>query len=240
MVALLGLGMAFGGISMDEDTSMGSAGLFSGIWFAVSCLISVFAGSYYAARFSDTKVMTSGPAQGLIVASLFLGFFLYQTISTLGVAGRAAGNLIGSTASVVGKGARSAAQTPGLVENMSMMVEDRLGDLQLKSEPRAVAMGVAHRLVDGNPEAAKNYLAMQAGMTPAEADARLAQLKAEADKKIDAAKLAAADALRTTGWTLFILVALTSVSAFLGGMLGTKSILTPVQRTTTSIRTQTV
>src|SRR5690606_1555284 len=56
MTGLLGLGLAFGGIGLDEDTSARSAGIFTGAWFIGSALISLFAGSYFAARVSKFRM----------------------------------------------------------------------------------------------------------------------------------------------------------------------------------------
>lgn len=220
MTGLLGLGLAFGGIGMSENTSASSAGIFTGIWFLVSALVSLFIGSYFAARVSKFQTGRIGSAQGLVIAALFLGFFLYQTLAAIGSLGGAAGSLIGKTARVAGQGVEQAAQNPTISNTVGNMAEDALGDLNLKSDPKIVATGVANRLISGNAEGAKNYLAMQAGITPAEADSRIAQLKAQADKTIDDAKMVAADAMKATGWTLFLLVGLGAISAVGGGALG--------------------
>jgi hypothetical protein len=215
MATLIGLGMAMGGIGLDEDTTAQSAGMFTGIWFMVSAALSLFAGSFYSARVSTVRDDRMGAAQGILIAALFLGFFLYQTIAAIGFAGQAVG--------VVGKGAMSAAKSPMVTEGVGRVVERGLGDLNLKTEPRAVATGLAHRLMDGDVEGAKNFLADQAGITPAEADAKIAQFKAESQKIIDDAKLAAASALRSTGWSLFIVMLLGSVASVLGGFLGSRT-----------------
>src|SRR5690606_17191858 len=97
MLGLIGLGLALGGINMGGDTSAESVGIFTGVWFTVSALISLFVGSYFAARISKFRTGRIGSAQGLVIASLFLGFFLYQTVSAVGALGGAAGNVLQST-----------------------------------------------------------------------------------------------------------------------------------------------
>ncbi len=239
MIGLLGLGMAFGGINMNEDTSAQSAGVFTGVWFLASALVSIFLGSYFAARVSKFQTGRIGSAQGLVIAALFLGFFLYQTMSAVVSAGGAAGSIIGKGASAVGSGAAKISQQPGVMNTVSQYAEDAMGNMNLRSDPGVVAQGVATRLISGNTEGAKNYLATQAGITPAEADARIAQLKVQADKAVGDAKAAAGDALQATGWSLFLLVLLGALSSVLGGALGSvANFRNPLSREQFSAREQ--
>jgi hypothetical protein len=82
---------------------------------------------------------------------------------------------------------------------------------------------VASRLLRGDQESAKNYLARQASLSPGEADARIAQVKAKADAAIAKAKETAAIALKGAGWTVFLLIFLGMFGACVGGLLGTKA-----------------
>jgi hypothetical protein len=235
MLGLLGLGMAMGGIGMDEETSGGSVGMFSGIWFVASTAISIFVGSYYSARVSSFRIARVGSAQGILIATLFLGFFLYQTIAGISAAGKAAGSVIGNTAQMVGAGSQKAANSPVISE----MVEDRMNDLKLRSEPGVVASGVANRLMRGNAEGAKNYLASQAGIPPQEADRRIAEYRGELDRYTSDAKMAAGTALKATGWSLFIIVVMSVGASILGGMLGSRANShKPIVRQGMPLRTQ--
>ncbi len=226
-----------GGIGMDEDTTAQSAGMFSGIWFMAASVISIFMGSYYSARVASFRIARVGSAQGILIATLFLGFFLYQTIMGLGAAGRAAGTVVGASAKMIGAGTEKAMQSPVISE----MFEDRMADLNLRSEPRVVAMGLANRLMRGNTEGAKNYLALQAGITPAEADVRLNQYRADINQYMDDAKIAAGRAIRTTGWSLFSIVVLSVFAAIGGGMLGSRANLhSPIVRRTAALRAHAV
>lgn len=216
MAGLIGLGMAFGGIGMDQDTSAKSVGIFSGVWFVASVLISIFFGSYFAARVSKFKTGRIGSAQGLVIAALFLGFFFYQIISAIGFAGQATGSIIAKTTGVAGSGVEKMANNP----QVGSVIENALGDLNLRSEPKQVASEVATRLIRGDGEGAKNYLARQAGITPGEADQRIAQLKLQVDESINKIKAATATALESTGWTIFLLVILGALASVLGGSLG--------------------
>lgn len=220
MTGLLGLGMAFGGIGLDADTSLQSAGIFTGIWFLVSAILSIFAGSYFAARVSKFQTGRIGSAQGLVIAALFLGFFLYQSLSAIGTAGSAAGSFLGKSASMVGQGAQQAAQNPAINNAISDLADNALADLNLSTDPSTVATAVGSRLVRGDTEGAKNYLARQAGITPAEADARIAQMKARVDRAVDETKEGASTALRSFGWSLFLLAVLGALASVAGGALG--------------------
>src|SRR5690606_4168217 len=108
MTGLLGLVLAFGGIGLDEDTSAKSAGIFTGAWFIGSALISLFAVCYFAARISKFRMGRNGSAHGLVIATLFLGFFLYQTVAMVANAGSLAGSFLSKSGSVLAKGAEKA------------------------------------------------------------------------------------------------------------------------------------
>lgn len=222
LAGLVGLGMAVGGISLNEDADVTAraVGIFSGVWFLVSVLLSLFIGSYFAARVSKFKMGRIGSAQGLVIAALFIGFFLYQSMMMVGMAGQAAGNIIGKTGAVISSGAQQASQSPMITNTVNNIVEDSLGGLNLRSDPQTVATGVGTRLMRGDVESAKNYLSVQTGITAEEADQRIAALRTRVDDAVNRAKDGAATALQSTGWTLFLLVVLGSLSAVGGGALG--------------------
>lgn len=219
-IGFVGLGLAFGGMELGGETSAQSVGIFSGVWFIVSVLLSLFIGSYFAARISKFRTGRVGSLQGLVIAALFIGFFMYQMISAIGSAGGALGSLIGKSGQMVARGAQEASQNQAVSSTVSRLAEDALGDLNLKSDPSVVAQGVGSRLIQGEGESAKNYLAAQAGISPAEADARIAQMKAQVDKYVSDAKEAAGSAIRSAGITIFLLVLFGSLAAIGGGALG--------------------
>lgn len=216
MAGLVGLGLAFGGIGLDDGTTAKNASIFTGVWFVFSAIISIFVGSYFAARISKFQTGRIGSAQGLVICSIFLGFFMYQTVMTIGSAGRMAGGMLGSTASLVGSSADRLARSP----MVSHIVEDAIGDLKLRTPPRSVATGLASRMVRGDVEGAKNYLSVQAGISPAEADTRIAALRSRVDRVVEEARMGIASALQSAGWSLFFIVILGSGAAVGGGALG--------------------
>lgn len=219
MIGFIGLGMAFGGIGMSDGTTVRSAGIFSGVWFFASALVSLFVGSYFASRISKFQSGRVGSAQGLVIAALFLGVFLYQAALAIGGLSQVTGSLIGRTAGIVGTSAEKLSSSP-VVRNL---VEDAMGNLNLKSNPMAVARGIAGRLIRGDAVGAKNYLAQEAGITEAQANQRIATAKVKIDQAMVKTREAAATALKSTGWSLFLLVFVGSISAVLGGSLGSVS-----------------
>ncbi|MBC7740563.1 MAG: hypothetical protein H7061_00090 [Bdellovibrionaceae bacterium] len=114
-----------------------------------------------------------------IFAGLFIAMLVFFTLISMGVgigAGQAidvlrgedsagalgaVGGGVSSLASTVGGGALNAAQSAANNPQIAGVVEDALGDLNLKSYPETVATGFLSRLARGNDEAAANYLAAQ-------------------------------------------------------------------------------
>lgn len=216
MLGFVGLGLALGGMGMNEDTTAQSVGIFSGVWFIVSVLLSLFIGSYCASRFSKYRSRKIGSLQGLVIASLFLGFFVYASIFILGTAGSALGNLAFKSAGVI----QDSVNQPRVARAFGMMAEDALGDLNLRSSPEVVAEGLGSRLIQGDTEGAKNYLARQTGITPTEATARIDQLRARFDKYVSDMKEKTGVAMKSTGWSIFLLVVLGAIASVGGGALG--------------------
>jgi hypothetical protein len=220
MAMLIALGLGIGGLSIDETgTTASRAGIATGVWFIISSLISVFAGSYFAARVSKFHTNRIGSAQGLVIASLFFGFFIWQSMAAIGWAGRTVGSAIGGTASIVGSGMNAASDNT-VVHNV---VENAIGDLNLRSPPETVASGVISRLLRGDHDGAKNYLALQAGITPAEADRRISLLRGQVETATAQAREAASNAMKGAGWSLFLTLLLGTLAATTGGALGSRA-----------------
>lgn len=220
MAGLTGLGLAVGGINMDMDTSIRAVGIFTGLWFVSASVVSLFAGSYFAARVSKFRTSRIGSAQGLVIAALFLGLILWQTFAMIGAAGNAVGTIIGSTGKALAISVQSASANPTITNTVSGITETAVGDLNLKSDLTSVAQGLSTRLLRGDTEGAKNYLAYQSGISRAEANQRITAMKIKINKAVMDAKEATGAALRSTGWTLFSLVVLGALAAVGGGAFG--------------------
>lgn len=211
---VLALAIAFGGIGLDDGSSVKNASIFAGASIIVAMVLANFLGSYYSVRVSKRRVDVIGVMQGLLVGALFSIFVLWQTMSAVGTMGKVAGAALGASATVAGAGAAAASQNP-MVQDI---IEDNMGDVKLKSEPEVVVRKVADRLIRGDQEGAKNYLAYQAGITPAEADQKIAAAKAKIDQAMLETRKAAATTLKAVGWSLFVSIVLATIASVLGGL----------------------
>jgi hypothetical protein len=153
-----------------------------------------------------------GGVQGFVVAALFFAFMISQVGALVGSVGSGLGNVIGSA----GSAASSASNNP----QVQAVIQDRLGDLNLKSPPDQVAQGLGSRLVRGDTIGARNYLASQAGISRAEADRRINQFKTDFQAKMKDVGTAAAKAVSIAGWTLFGVFTLGTLFSVLGGAAG--------------------
>ena len=215
---VIALSIAFGGIGLSDGTTVGHAGAFVGITLAVAVILATFVGSYFSARLTRHVVDVVGCMQGLVVGALVILIVLCQTMSTVGAIGKVAGAAMGASMAAAGAGVAAAGQNP-MVQDI---IQDNLGDAKLKSDPEVVVKGVASRLMRDDQESAKNYLAYQAGLTPAEADQKIATAKAKIDEALTKAREATATGLKTTGWSLFVIIVLGTIASVLGGLLAVK------------------
>lgn len=217
-IGFIGLGLAFGGIGLNETTTAQRASVYTGIWVLVSATLAVLIGGYNSVRMARFRVNEVGAGQGAVVAALFVVTLLTQTGSVLGWASQALGGAATAGASALGSGAMAASQIPGVRES----VEDLLGDVNLKNDPQGTIAGVTTRLVRGDNEGAKVYLAHQAGITTAEADAKIAAAKAKIDELVKDARVAAATALKVTGWGLCLLSLMAAFAGVFGGWIAAR------------------
>jgi hypothetical protein len=215
---LMSLGVAIGGVSLSDGASFRNSGILGGLWIVFSVILSVFTGSYLAARVSHFVSPLIGIAQGAVLASLFMGFVLWQLAGFAGWMARSAGSLIGGAAQVGAPLVQTAAQNL----NVSEIVEDSMTGVQFKNDPSIVARGVAARLLRGEPDSAKLYLTRNTNLSSAEVDTRIAQLDTQIKQTTEEARVAAARALKITGWSLFTTLLLSMVGGLLGGVLGSQ------------------
>jgi hypothetical protein len=116
-----------------------------------------------------------------------------------------------------------ASQNPAVSNTVNNLAEDVLGELNLRSSPQVVAEGLGSRIIRGDTDGARNYLALEAGITPTEADARIARMKAKLDQYLADVKEGTGVALRSTGWSLFLMVLIGALSSIIGGALGSRA-----------------
>lgn len=219
------LGMAVGGIALSNVVEDGGAqGLSIGaaVWFLLTTLISLFAGSYFAGRVSSFFTARVGAAQGLVIAALFSVLFLYQVGLTLGAV---TGGVANAVSGIGGAAANQAGNVNRVLQTpqVQQLIDQATANLNLRSEPEVVAQGVATRLVRGDEQGAKNYLARQAGITPEEADQRIAGIRQDFAAAVESAGKTAASVIQTIGWTMFGMLFLGTLVACWGGAIGARA-----------------
>ena len=217
-LGLMALSLAFGGIGLSDGSSAKAAGTFAVGSVLVATILAAFAGGYLAARLGRTEVDTLGTTQGLIVGAVFLIFVAFQVTSVVGAIGKVAGQTVGAAAVAMGSAANAAGENPVVQD----IIQDNLGDLKLKSDPATVSKGVASRLLRGDEEAAKNYLAYQAGVPVSEVDQRISTAKAKIDEAAVKLRENTASVMKATGWSLFVMLVLGMISSGLGGLAAAK------------------
>ena len=220
---LMSLGVAMGGVSLADTSAHPNAGSYGGMWVLLSVVLTLFASSYFTARVSNFAPQRIGAAQGLVVAAAFFGIILWQSVGVLSMAAGAVSQVIGGTVKIaapaVGDAAQSAASSPVVGD----LIEDSMSNLQITGDPSTVANGVASRLLRGDTEAAKAYISRHSSLTPAEIDARTADMQNRVNAALNDARQATAKALQVTGWSMFAMFVLGMIASSLGGLLGARA-----------------
>ncbi len=221
-VALTALGVAVMGASADQLIGNGTkvnAGsgfaMGAGIWTIVSVLISLMVGGYFAARISNLVTGKMGGAQGVVIASLFFSLLLYGAGNAIGAIGKGMGN-----AAKAMSGSTDTLFSSQIVQDT---VEQSFEGLNLKSSPEIVARGLAARILRGDDEGARNYLAYQAGVPVSEVESRIATMKEQATAGMTKAASATAQGMQAAGWTVFLSLVLGLFACVVGGLLGARA-----------------
>jgi hypothetical protein len=116
------------------------------------------------------------------------------------------------------------------------MIQDTLhraiGTSTLKDSPTEVAAGLTARLLSGDSDSARDYLAYETGQSTNSLDAKITQLKADFDQAAKTAGEKATRAIADAGWSLFVTFIAGLVGAFFGGWMGAKAnAARPIART---------
>ena len=215
---VLALSLAFGGIGLSDGSSAKAAGTFAAGSILVATILAALAGGYMTSRLGRTEVDALGTTQGLIVGAVFLLFVMFQITSVIGAISKVAGQTIGVAAVAVGSAASVAGENPAVQD----IIQDNIGDLKLKSDITTVSKGVASRLLRGEEQSAKSYLAYQAGIPVSEVDQKINTAKAKMDEAAAKLRESTASVMKATGWSLFVMMVLGMMASGLGGLLATK------------------
>jgi hypothetical protein len=227
---LSALGAGIGGLTAvhlinNEENGTGLATA-AGLWMGISAVISLFLGSYFALRISKFVTNRVGAAHAFLIASLFFILMAWGLGSVVGGASRGVGHLLGnlSTNSTI------LANSPSVQDTINQAI----GSHSLKSSPSEVAKELSVRLIKGDSESAKRYYAYQTGLSDAEANTKVEQMKNDFEAALRQAGEVAAKAMAAAGWTLFVIFLLGLIAAVLGGRLGAHANLErPIVRYTT-------
>lgn len=216
-ITLMALGTAIGGGAAHDiiRDSEGAGGIALGavIWLLVSAFLSLAVGSYFAARISSFVTKRVGSFQGAIIASLFFALLIYSATSTVGAISGQISSLVATVT-----GASSGLTIGSRVQNL---IEGSFGDdLTLKSDPEVVARGLATRLMQGNDEAAKSYLAYQTGVSRVDIEQRFQSMKSEFTARAQQIGSEVATEISTAGWVLFGTFTVGMLFSILGGSWG--------------------
>ncbi len=212
-LAILGTGVGLGLINPGhaDSASASSLGSGAGIWWLVSTILSLIAGSYVAARLAGVASRLDGAMHGLVVwgLALLLTVYLITTavgglvggaFSALGGTLSAATSVVGGAASALGDGVKAAAPqaaqaagiTPdGIQKQLTALINNQPpADPATMSAPDA-AHAIAQEVPDlfaapGKADAARQRItaivAAQAHITPQEAQARVNNVEAQVNQ----------------------------------------------------------
>lgn len=220
VLTLLGIatGLTANGIAQGGEVGLGPL-----LWAGVSMLIAAFIGAYVAARMSGLKRKADGVLHGVV--SWAVTTLLFATLAT-SAAGSMLNNLFDSMMPNLSKnGAATATQPasqPDQVDPVQIYLTRQFGEDATPPHLRRVMryiqggdreMAVRYMVDSMNiaPLRAEN-IADQALMLRGASGAASPRAKAEAERAVGAASLAA--------WTVFTVVALSLVLGIIGGALG--------------------
>ncbi len=98
---LSALGAGVGGFTVAHiiDKNESTSGLLAGaaIWLAVSTVVSLFLGAYFATRYSSVRHKQIGAAQGILISAVFFFIVLHSSGSSIGNLSSFAGNIAGQS-----------------------------------------------------------------------------------------------------------------------------------------------
>jgi ElaB/YqjD/DUF883 family membrane-anchored ribosome-binding protein len=116
LLTLLGLGIGFGSIDpVTEQNPAAGLGIGSAVWYAISSLLSLFAGGWVAGRLASSPQLFDGIIHGVLTWSLVTLITIYFLTTTIGSLIGGAGRLLGGIARTAGSVASAAGPQLGQV-----------------------------------------------------------------------------------------------------------------------------
>ena len=237
LLNLLGAGVGAATINPQEGQVPGQ-GLALGavIWFALSCIISLFIGGWVVGRLAECPSKRDGALHGFVtwaVASLVLVYMLSTAVG--GLLGGAA-SVLGQTASLAGRGAQSAApmvtnvigQATGVTPEQ---VQSDAGDLARDPNFQAFVSGVIRngQVTPQDRQALAKLLVARRNMSMEGANATIDRWRAQIEQGVQQAKQATAQAATAAAsgvskgaFGSFFALLLGLVAAVAGSWVGTR------------------
>ncbi|TCN34048.1 PhnA-like protein [Sinorhizobium americanum] len=241
------LGVGLGAAAFDpgsgDNPGPGTFSIASAIWFALSGIVSAFAGGYAASRLSGRSGTTTGAYHGLTswaVTTLIVVYLLTTSVGTL------LGGALSGLSSVVGGAGRTVATVATTAAPAFSTANDPFADVERQiretiggDDPAAVrdaAVASIRALVTGNEseaEEARNHaaqaLARAQNTPPDQARARVDEYEQTYRSAVEDARRKAADAAETAATVVssgaflgFFSLLLGAAAAWLGGWYGTR------------------
>lgn len=250
VLSMLGVGVGASTIDPTRGTSpeASSLGVGAGIWWVVSALLALFAGSWFAGRLAGMPTRMEGMLHGLVtwgLTTLLLIYFLTTAVSNLvGGAFGVVGSALQSVGQTAGSAAQTGAQTPqgqnaiGQLQSQVQQLFDRYGqqinqagqqvqqasqDPQVRTVLQKAITAGPDQLTPQDREAAISALQQHAGMSRQEAEGQLTRWQQQYREAVQTARQAGertADAVTKAALWSFAALLLGAIVAAVGGMLG--------------------
>ena len=243
LLTLLGAGIGFGTVNVSAGTTpdASSIGIGAGVWWIVSSIIALAFGGYVSAWLAGIELRWDGLLHGLITWSIATLLTIYLLTSAVGGIIGGGASALGSLASAAGSGIKSAAQpvaeaagiSPDTIQQQAQMYLQPTNPDPAAMTPQDAQKAIATNLATyakGGPDAAAaktRIIAIMAAQQKIpvdqatkqfdDAQAKLAQAKAQA---VQAAKTAADTAAAAAGHTAFAAFAdllIGAIAAAIGG-----------------------
>jgi hypothetical protein len=243
LLNLLGVGIGASTIDpMEGDQPGKGMAIGAGIWFILSFLVALAVGGWASGRLLGVPNRKDGMLHGFITWGVTSMVLLWALTSAIGGLIGGATSILGRTATLAGKGAKSAAPAvSGIVQQATGMtpqdIQRQAGDVASEPSFQSFVSGV---LRDGqvNPQDRANLarvISQRRGISQADADAQitqwqeqLAQTKQQLGQKAVQAEDKAASGVSRAALVSFAALLLGAIAATVGGGLGSPKVMAQV------------
>ena len=244
LLSLLGAAIGFSTVDVNAGNtpSASTFGTGAGIWWVVSGCISLFIGGYASAWLAGVEIRFDGFLHGLVTWGIATLLTLYLLTSAVGGLIGGGFSALGGLTSTLGSGIKSAAapiaDAAGISPDMIRQQAQAFLSPTTATDPAAMSPQDAQKEVASNlvtyekggadaPAAKQRIVAITAAQLKIsqadaekkfdDAQAKIAQAKAQAEQTAKAAADATASAASKTGFAVFVDLLLGAIFAGIGG-----------------------